>query len=91
MTDTGQPNALRESPAQPTPKSNLRSENLLKIYKRRRVVNGISIEVNSGEIVGLMGPNGAGKTTTFYMIIGLIRPNSSKIFMDHHNLTRLPM
>ncbi|OGC96353.1 MAG: LPS export ABC transporter ATP-binding protein [candidate division Zixibacteria bacterium RBG_16_53_22] len=64
---------------------------MLKIYKRRRVVNGISIEVNSGEIVGLLGPNGAGKTTTFYMIIGLIRPNSGKIFMDDHNLTRLPM
>jgi len=72
-------------------KSTLRSDNLLKIYKKRRVVNGISIEVNSGEIVGLLGPNGAGKTTTFYMITGLIRPNGGDIFMDDHNLTRLPM
>jgi lipopolysaccharide export system ATP-binding protein len=72
-------------------KSNLRSDNLLKIYKKRHVVNGISIEVNSGEIVGLLGPNGAGKTTTFYMITGLIRPNGGRIFMDDYDLTRLPM
>ncbi len=72
-------------------KSNLRSDRLLKIYKKRHVVNGISIEVNSGEIVGLLGPNGAGKTTTFYMITGLIRPNGGQIFMDDHDLTRLPM
>jgi lipopolysaccharide export system ATP-binding protein len=91
MIDIGQPNTLEKSAIQPTPKSSLRSENLLKIYKRRRVVNGISIEVNSGEIVGLLGPNGAGKTTTFYMITGLIRPNGGKIFMDDQNLTRLPM
>jgi len=71
--------------------SNLRSEDLLKIYKKRRVVNGISISVSSGEIVGLLGPNGAGKTTTFYMITGLIRPNGGKIFMDDKDLTRLPM
>jgi lipopolysaccharide export system ATP-binding protein len=74
-----------------TNNSNLRSEKLLKIYKKRRVVNGISIEVKSGEIVGLLGPNGAGKTTTFYMITGLIRPNGGRIFMDSHDLTRLPM
>jgi len=72
-------------------KSVLKSEDLLKIYKKRRVVNGISIEVNAGEIVGLLGPNGAGKTTTFYMITGLIRPNSGKIFMDDDDLTSLPM
>jgi lipopolysaccharide export system ATP-binding protein len=71
--------------------SNLRSENLLKIYKKRRVVNGISISVKSREIVGLLGPNGAGKTTTFYMITGLIRPNGGRIYMDEHDLTRLPM
>jgi lipopolysaccharide export system ATP-binding protein len=71
--------------------SNLRSDKLLKIYKKRRVVNGISIEVKSSEIVGLLGPNGAGKTTTFYMITGLIRPNGGRIFMDEHDLTRLPM
>jgi lipopolysaccharide export system ATP-binding protein len=73
------------------PKSNLHSEELHKIYKRRHVVNGISISVNSGEIVGLLGPNGAGKTTTFYMITGLIRPNSGRIYMDDQDLTRLPM
>jgi len=71
--------------------SNLRSQDLLKIYKRRRVVNGISIDVSSGEIVGLLGPNGAGKTTTFYMITGLIRPNGGKIYMDETDLTRFPM
>lgn len=69
----------------------LRSEELLKIYKKRRVVNGISISVSAGEIVGLLGPNGAGKTTTFYMITGLIRPNGGKIFMNENDLTYLPM
>ena len=71
--------------------SQLRSENLLKIYRKRRVVDGVSISVSSGEIVGLLGPNGAGKTTTFYMITGLIRPNGGKIYMDDEDLTRLPM
>ena len=53
----------------------LRAENLIKSYKGRKVVKGISVEVNQGEIVGLLGPNGAGKTTSFYMIVGLIKPN----------------
>ncbi len=75
----------------PSNGSHIRSENLLKIYKKRRVVNGVSISVSAGEIVGLLGPNGAGKTTTFYMITGLIRPNGGKIFMDDKDLTRLPM
>lgn len=69
----------------------LRAENLVKIYKGRTVVNNISVEVSQGEIVGLLGPNGAGKTTTFYMIVGLIKPNDGKIFLDDENLTRLPM
>ena len=69
----------------------LKSQNLLKIYKKRRVVNGINISVKAGEIVGLLGPNGAGKTTTFYMITGLIRPNGGFIFLDDKNITRLPM
>jgi lipopolysaccharide export system ATP-binding protein len=69
----------------------LRAENLVKIYKRRTVVNNISVEVSQGEIVGLLGPNGAGKTTTFYMIVGLIKPNYGKIFLDDENLTGLPM
>ena len=71
--------------------SELRSADLLKVYKKRRVVNGVSISVRAGEIVGLLGPNGAGKTTTFYMITGLIRPNGGKIFMDDKDITFLPM
>ncbi|MDN5201664.1 LPS export ABC transporter ATP-binding protein [Fulvivirgaceae bacterium BMA10] len=69
----------------------LRAENLVKIYKKRTVVNHISVEVAQGEIVGLLGPNGAGKTTTFYMIVGLIKPNEGEIFLDEENITALPM
>jgi lipopolysaccharide export system ATP-binding protein len=69
----------------------LRAEQLIKRYKQRAVVNGVSLEVKQGEIVGLLGPNGAGKTTTFYMIVGLIRPNTGRIFLDDRNITRLPM
>jgi lipopolysaccharide export system ATP-binding protein len=69
----------------------LRSENLVKVYKRRRVVNDVSIHLKQGEIVGLLGPNGAGKTTTFYMIIGFIKPESGKILLDDQNITDLPM
>ncbi|WP_075350090.1 LPS export ABC transporter ATP-binding protein [Algoriphagus marinus] len=69
----------------------LRAENLVKIYKGRRVVNDISVDVNQGEIVGLLGPNGAGKTTSFYMIVGLIQPNEGKIFLEQEDITSLPM
>jgi lipopolysaccharide export system ATP-binding protein len=69
----------------------LRAEHLLKIYKGRSVVNDISVEVSQGEIVGLLGPNGAGKTTSFYMIVGLIQPNSGKIFLEDQDITSLPM
>jgi len=69
----------------------LRAENLVKTYKGRSVVKGISVEVNQGEIVGLLGPNGAGKTTSFYMIVGLVKPNSGKIFLDDMNITDFPM
>ncbi|MFC0262876.1 LPS export ABC transporter ATP-binding protein [Fontibacter flavus] len=69
----------------------LRAENLVKIYKGRRVVNNISVEVEQGEIVGLLGPNGAGKTTSFYMIVGLIQPNEGEIFLEDQNITQLPM
>lgn len=69
----------------------LRAESLVKAYKSKEVVKGISIEVNQGEIVGLLGPNGAGKTTSFYMIVGLIKPNSGKIFLDKTNITKFPM
>ena len=69
----------------------LRAENLVKKYKNRTVVRGISVKVNQGEIVGLLGPNGAGKTTSFYMTVGLIKPNSGKIFLDERDITDLPM
>jgi len=69
----------------------LRSDNLVKIYKKRRVVDCVSIEVRQGEIVGLLGPNGAGKTTTFYMIIGFIKPDGGKVWLDQEDITRLPM
>lgn len=69
----------------------LRAENLVKKYKKRTVVNNVSVEVKQGEIVGLLGPNGAGKTTTFYMTVGLIKPNEGKIFLDTEEITHLPM
>lgn len=78
-----------------TPSSNgnalLYTETLVKIYGKRKVVDRVSLKVKQGEIVGLLGPNGAGKTTSFYMITGLIRPNSGKIFLDEEEITRLPM
>jgi lipopolysaccharide export system ATP-binding protein len=64
---------------------------LVKLYRRRRVVNNVSLSVDRGEIVGLLGPNGAGKTTTFYMIVGLIRPDNGKIFLDSKDVTTQPM
>jgi len=69
----------------------LRAENIVKIYKGRSVVKGVSVEVNQGEIVGLLGPNGAGKTTSFYMIVGLVKPNKGKIFLDDKDITDFPM
>ena len=69
----------------------LTAENLVKIYNRRRVVNGVSIEVKQGEVVGLLGPNGAGKTTTFYMIVGMIKPEGGKVILDDEEITSLPM
>lgn len=69
----------------------LRAENLVKIYRKRTVVNHVSFDVKQGEIVGLLGPNGAGKTTSFYMIVGLIRPNEGKIFLDNEEITKEPM
>lgn len=69
----------------------LRTENLIKQYKSRVVVNQVSIDVNQGEIVGLLGPNGAGKTTTFYMMVGLIKPNGGKIFLDDTDITLMPI
>lgn len=69
----------------------LRADNLIKTYKKRNVVKGISVEVNQGEIVGLLGPNGAGKTTSFYMIVGLVKPNFGTIYLDDLNITDYPM
>jgi lipopolysaccharide export system ATP-binding protein len=69
----------------------LRSENLVKRYKKRTVVNNLSIEVEQGECVGLLGPNGAGKTTTFYMTVGLIKPDEGKVFLENEEITNLPM
>lgn len=65
----------------------LRAENIVKTYKKRTVVKGVSIEVNQGEIVGLLGPNGAGKTTSFYMIVGMIKPNSGHVYLDDVDIT----
>lgn len=67
------------------------TENLVKRYKTRTVVKGVSVEVSQGEIVGLLGPNGAGKTTTFYMIVGLVKPNEGKIFVDDVEITGEPV
>jgi lipopolysaccharide export system ATP-binding protein len=67
------------------------TESLVKRYKTRTVVKGVSVEVQQGEIVGLLGPNGAGKTTTFYMIVGLVKPNAGKIFLDDIDITEEPV
>src|SRR6202051_5240838 len=69
----------------------LRTDKLVKIYGGRSVVNGIDIHVNKGEIVGLLGPNGAGKTTTFYLIVGLVRPNSGRVFFQDRDVTGFAM
>ncbi|MGH8686402.1 MAG: ATP-binding cassette domain-containing protein, partial [Burkholderiales bacterium] len=69
----------------------LRCERLRKRYKSRTVVQDVSLEVTSGEVVGLLGPNGAGKTTTFYMITGLVRPDTGSIRLDEADITALPM
>lgn len=69
----------------------LRAENIVKKYRKRTVVKGVSFEVNQGEIVGLLGPNGAGKTTSFYMIVGLIKPLSGKIYVDDEEITMIPV
>lgn len=69
----------------------LRAENIIKSYKGREVVKGISIELKQGEIVGLLGPNGAGKTTSFYMIVGLVKPNAGSIYLNDEEITDYPM
>ncbi len=69
----------------------LKAENLIKTYKGKKAVKGISLEVNQGEIVGLLGPNGAGKTTSFYMIVGFVKPTSGHIYIDNTDITSYPM
>ncbi|MBR1793405.1 MAG: LPS export ABC transporter ATP-binding protein [Bacteroidales bacterium] len=69
----------------------LRTENVVKKYRSRTVVKGVSVSVRQGEIVGLLGPNGAGKTTTFYMIVGIIKPFSGSVFLDDQEITKMPM
>ena len=69
----------------------LRTTEIKKAYKGRQVVKGVSVEVNQGEIIGLLGPNGAGKTTSFYMIVGLVKPDSGKVFLDDKDITKYPM
>lgn len=67
------------------------TEELIKIYRGRKVVNGVSLQIKQGEIVGLLGPNGAGKTTSFYMIVGLVRPNRGRVLLDGNDITHTPM
>jgi lipopolysaccharide export system ATP-binding protein len=81
----------RNTPEATSEAVTLRTESVVKIYSKRRVVNDVSIDVKSGEIVGLLGPNGAGKTTTFYMIVGMIRPNAGRIYLDERDITYNPM
>ena len=69
----------------------IQTEQLVKAYKGRKVVRDVAINVKPGEIVGLLGPNGAGKTTSFYMIVGLVRPTSGKVFFNGKNVTTVPM
>lgn len=83
-------------PAPPAPgtqatQRRIETENLVKIYRGRRVVNGVNLTIAQGEVVGILGKNGAGKTTTFYMIVGLIRPASGRVLLDGKDITRLPM
>ena len=90
--DTAQPIIPDEAAAQASDgKMVLRTENLVKKYRQRTVVNHVSINVTQGEIVGLLGPNGAGKTTTFYMTVGLITPNEGQIFLNDLNITKFPV
>lgn len=82
---------ITQNPEFPDGKMVLRTENLVKKYHQRTVVNHVSINVTQGEIVGLLGPNGAGKTTTFYMTVGLITPNEGEIFINDLNITKYPV
>jgi len=92
ISKSGSDGRASGSPAAPTRlECVLTADGLVKRYKKRAVVNQVAIEVRQGEIVGLLGPNGAGKTTTFYMIVGMVRPNAGRVFLDSTELTKLPM
>ena len=82
---------MSDNPTPDTQEMLVETKDLVKEYHRRRVVNGINMNVRPGEIVGLLGPNGAGKTTTFYMITGIIRPTSGQVYFKGREVTRLPM
>ena len=69
----------------------LRAEGLVKQYGKRRVVDGVSLEVKQGEVVGLLGPNGAGKTTSFYAVVGLVQPDEGRVYVNSQEVTELPM
>jgi len=91
METTDTLNSLEESLLPPQHLSTLHTENLVKVYKQRSVVRGVSLSVKQGEVVGLLGPNGAGKTTSFYMIVGVVRPSEGKVFLDNADITKVPM
>lgn len=92
MTEAPATPAEQQEPVADTPpKHQLSTEELVRDYGRKRVVNGVSLSLKAGEIVGLLGPNGAGKTTSFYMIVGLIRPTSGKVLLNGQEITKLPM
>lgn len=91
MSTDPQPEPSRESTAERAVPSRITTRELVKVYSKRPVVNGVNIEVGAGEVVGLLGPNGAGKTTTFYMIVGLVPATRGSVFLDGSDITRLPM
>ena len=93
MSTSSESTAVHDAPGAPTAQSLsiLRGEGLTKIYKKRRVVSDVDIQVSQRDIVGLLGPNGAGKTTTFYMMVGLIPPDDGRVFLDDTELTPIPM
>ena len=91
LRETGEHPQLPETPIATAGSSRLEASGLVKMYRRRRVVNDVALRLQQGEIVGLLGPNGAGKTTTFYMIVGLIPPMSGQIILDGQDITAMPM
>ena len=91
MTEVNNKENIRESENLKQNGMVLRTEGLVKIFKKRKVVNKVSIKISQGQIAGLLGPNGAGKTTTFRMVVGLLRPEEGNIFLDDKKITKLPM